>query len=106
MIFSKLTGGVFSYAQNINVSTNFPYGMDFDYLDAVKPFGLLRTWIGSKDRRGGQTHSVNLVVNSYLSGSVVHSSSLITTFNEYNSISDDSEFYLFLGELSGFDAME
>jgi hypothetical protein len=99
-------GDYFAYKQTINISTDLPYGIDFDYMGIVQPFGLLRTWISSTQGRNAPVHLINLVVTYSLGGNLLHSQSLSTTFKEPAGESDDTEYTLFLGQLQGFDTVE
>ena len=40
-------------SQNIDVAKDLPYGMNKNYIDVIKPSGILRNWIISKGHRTG-----------------------------------------------------
>ena len=40
-------------SQNIDVTKDLPYGMNKNYIDVIKPSGILRNWIISKGQRTG-----------------------------------------------------
>ena len=40
-------------SQNIDVAKDLPYGMNKNYIDVIKPSGILRNWVISKGRRTG-----------------------------------------------------
>lgn len=100
-----ILGKYFAYQQTVNVSNDFPYGMGFDYLAIVQPFGLLRLWISDKQQRSGTIHLINLNVNFLLANNLVQSKNLSTTYDEGPTDADDKEYTLFLGQLSGFDSI-
>ena len=53
LILYYLTGQAYSMSQNIDVAKDLPYGMNKNYIDVIKPSGILRNWIISKGQRTG-----------------------------------------------------
>ena len=45
-------------------STSLPYGMNKEYLDIVRPSGIVRTWVGvmTSNVRDGVVHELTLKV--------------------------------------------
>ena len=50
-IFSNITilGDGYAISQDIDVNTGLPYGMNKDYIDQIKPSGIIRTWFHPKN---------------------------------------------------------
>ena len=57
-------GQQFLTKQEISVSTGLTFGMDKQYLDIVRPSGIIRTWIGvdTNSARSGVIHELSLKV--------------------------------------------
>jgi len=79
--------------------------MDGAYLSTVKPFGLLRTWIGSTQWRTNKIHQIDLSLDFLLANANIKSQKLSTTFNEGINYEETLETSMFLGQLNGFDQL-
>ena len=57
-------GQQFLTKQEISVSSGLTFGMDKQYLDIVRPSGIIRTWIGvdTNAPRSGVIHELSLKV--------------------------------------------
>ena len=59
-------GQLFEAKQIISVLSGLPYGMDKEYLDLVRPSGIIRTWISvnTDTARSDVNHELSLKVKS------------------------------------------
>ena len=103
------TGNTFSLSQVLNISSDLPFGMDQDYLAAVKPAAILRTWASALTSLT-VNHSLGLKIQFGMADTgfdatrdQIHS----TTFsNQAPTDSDDFELSFVVQNFFGFDSIQ